>query len=309
MLYLSTINKADTFTAHKVLRSTAAPDGGKFMPMQLPVLDDFALAQFEEMSFGEAVAAIVNLFFGTGLTGWDVDLTIGRQAVELVSIGHKVSVAESWHNPVGLHSYFEQRLYNLVIGDKRNTQAPNPWFCTVVNIAVLFAIYGKYSRQEIYEFDVAVDTADLQMLLAVRYAKKMGLPVRSIILGCTDEDGMWELLTHGDYPTLNKERSIGLEALLWLEFQYAQTEKYCTCIEKKTTYRLSALHLDKFRSDVYVTVVGDNRVKNIMENTMKTDRYRMEERSARAFGALLNHRSKTGEKKNTLLFAQNMSKA
>ena len=309
MLYLSTRNKADSFTAHKVLHSAAAPDGGMFMPMQLPVQDDFALARFEEMSFGETVAAIVNLFFGTTLSGWDVDLTIGRQAVELLAMGHKVSIAESWHNPVGLHSYLAQRLYNLAIGNKQNTQAPNSWFCTVIKIAILFGIYGKYCCQEIYEFDVAVDAADLQMLVAIRYAKKMGLPIRKVIWGCTDGDGIWELLTHGDYPAINKERKIGLEALLWLEFGYGETEKYNGALERKNTYRLNALHLAQLRSDVYVTVVGDDRVKNIIENTKKTDGYQMEECTARAFGALLNHRAKTGEKKYTLLFAQNMAKA
>lgn len=308
MLYLSTRNKADSFTAHKVLHSAAAPDGGMFMPMQLPVQDDFALAQFEEMSFGEAVAAIVNLFFGTALTGWDVDLTIGRQAVELATIGHKVSVAESWHNPVGLHSYLEQRLYNLVIGDKQNTQSPNPWFCTVIKIAILFGIYGKYSRQEIYEFDVAVDTADLQMLLAVRYAKEMGLPVGRIVLGCSDGDGMWDLLTRGEYTALNKDRDIGLEALLWLEFRYSETERYNSSLEKKTTFRLSVLQQEKFRLGLFATVVGDRRVENIMESTMMTNRYRMEITTARAFCALMNYRAKTGENRNTLLLSQNMPK-
>ena len=56
MLYLSTRNKADSFTAHRVLHSAAAPDGGMFMPMQLPVQTDAVLAEFEQMSFGEAVA-------------------------------------------------------------------------------------------------------------------------------------------------------------------------------------------------------------------------------------------------------------
>ena len=309
MLYLSTKNKADSFTAHKVLYSDATPDGGMFMPMQLPVQDDFALARFEEMSFGEAVAIIVNLFFGTTLSGWDVDLTIGRQTVELVSMGHKVSIAESWHNPVGRHSYLEQRLYNLAIGDKENTQAPNAWFRTVVKIAILFGIYGKYSCQEIYEFDVAVDTADLQMLLAVRYAKKMGLPVRRIVLGCSDRDGMWDLLTRGEYSVLNKDRDIVLEALLWLEFRYDETERYNSTLEMRNIYRLSVLQQEQFCFELFATVVGDRRVENIMKSTLMTDRYKMGPGTARAFSALMNYRARTGENKNTLLFSQNMPKS
>lgn len=306
MLYLSTKNKADSFTAYKVLRSAAASDGGMFVPMQIPVQDDFALAQFEKMSFGDAVATVVNLFFGTKLTGWDVDFAIGRQAVDLIPIGHKVSVAESWHNPAGAHAYLVQRLYNLVLGDPRNTLSPNTWFCTVVRIAILFGIYGKCSRREIYEFDVAVDAADLQMLLAVRYAQKMGLPVQKIVLGCTDGDGMWNFLSYGDYTAAKKERNVGFEALLWLEFGYEEVNRYHISLEKKLTYRLNAVRLETFRKKLFGTVVGDHRVKNVVESTVMTNHYQMDSNMARAFGALLNYRAKTGENKNTLLFAQNM---
>lgn len=309
MLYVSTYNKADSFTAYKVLRSAAAPDGGMFMPMQIPALDDFALAQYEQMNFGEAAAAIINLFFGTTLSGWDIDFAIGRQAVDLVPMGHKVSIAESWHNPAGLHNYFLQRLFNIVLGDKQNTKAPNAWFCTVANVAILFGVYGKYSRREIYEFDVAIDTADLQMLLAVRYAQRMGLPIRRIILGCTDGDGMWDLLSYGDYSTINKERNIALEALLWLDFHYAESEHYITAVEEKSTYRINSFLLEQFRSQLYTTVVGDDRVQNLIDSTIMTNRYHMTPNTARAFCALLNYRAKTGENKNTLMFAPNMPNA
>ena len=78
MLYLSTRSKADSFTAYRVLHSDAAPDGGMFLPMQLPVQNDADLAAFAQMNFGEAAAAVLNLFFGTKLSGWDVDFAVGR---------------------------------------------------------------------------------------------------------------------------------------------------------------------------------------------------------------------------------------
>ena len=84
-MYLSTRNKTDSFTAHRVLHSGNAPDGGMFLPMQIPELDEFVLSDYEHMSFSEVTASILNLFFGTNLSGWDVDFAVGRQAVELVS--------------------------------------------------------------------------------------------------------------------------------------------------------------------------------------------------------------------------------
>lgn len=305
MLYLSTKSKADSFTAYKVLHSAAAPDGGMFMPMQIPVQDDYALDRFERMSFGETTAAVINLFFGTKLSGWDVDFTIGRQAVELVHIGHKISVAESWHNTAGSRQYLVQRLYNLAIGNPVNTQKPNAWFCTVVNIAMLFGVYGKFCRQDVYNFDVAVDTEDLQLLLAVRYAQRMGLPVRKIVLGCMEGDGLWDFLSYGDYTAAKKERNVAFEALLWLACGYREVERYHASLEEKVTYRLNTLPLESFRKDLFGTVVGDHRVKNVMENTLKTNAYQMETEMARAFGALLNYRAKTGENRTTLMFGNN----
>lgn len=305
MLYLSTRNKADSFTAHRVLHADAAPDGGMFMPMRLPLQDDVALAAFERMNFGETAASILNLFFGTQLTGWDVDFAVGRQALDLVSAGYKVSLAESWHNPSGTHAYFVQRLYALVTGEKFSVKTPNLWFQTVVNIAVLFGAYGKYCRQDIYEFDVAVQTGDLQHLLAIRYAQKMGLPIRKIILGSLDGDGLWEFLSYGDYQTNRKDRLVGFEALLWLEFGYGEVEIYNCAVLSKHTYRLKELKLEQFRKDLFTTVVGDNRVKNVIDSTFGTNNYRMESSTARAFGALQDYRAKTGENKNTLLFSQN----
>lgn len=303
MLYLSTRNKADSFTAHRVLRSAAAPDGGMFMPMQLPAQNDIALAAFEHMSFGEAAATILNLFFGTKLSGWDVDFAVGRQTVDLVSLGHKISVAESWHNPAGSHAYFAQRLYNLALSEKLNTQPPNAWFSTVVNIAILFGVYGKFCRRDVYEFDVAIETGDFQMLLAVRYAQKMGLPIRKVILGCMDGDGLWDFLSYGDYTAIKKERNIGLEALLWLEFGYGEVQNYMTAIEQKNIYRLKVLPLEQFRKSLFWTVVGDHRAKNVAGSTVQTMEYYMETGTARAFGALQDYRAKTGENKNTLLFS------
>ena len=305
MLYLSTRNKADSFTAYRVLHSETAPDGGMFLPMQLPVQDDVSLAAFEQMSFGETTASILNQFFGTQLTGWDVDFAVGRQALDFVSAGYKISLAESWHNPEGTHNYLVRRLYYLVRGEKYTRDTPNLWFQTVVNIAILFGVYGKYCRQEIYEFDVAVESGDLLLLLAIRYAQKMGLPIRKVILGCLDGDGVWELVSYGNYQTSRKERIVAFEALLWLEFGYEEVQKYVSAILDRKQYGLKDLKFECFRTDLFAAVVGDIRVKNIVESTMRTNNYQMERSTARAFGALQDYRAKNGINKNTLLFARN----
>jgi len=305
LLYISTGNRTNSYTAHKVLRCAAAPDGGMFMPMTLPRQDDISLAAFETMNVGESFATVLNLFFGTNLTGWDVDFAVGRQALDLVSAGYKVSLAESWHNPAGKHEYLVQRLYNLVTRDAHSHVMPNLWFRTAVDIAILFALYAKYCRQEIYEFDIAVETANLQQLLAVRYAQKLGLPIQKVILGCIDGDGLWEFLSFGNYQTGRKERIPCIEGLLWLEFGYAEVARYCDAVEHKAQYKLPELLLPQFRKNLFATVVGNDRVKSVIDSTLRTNNYKMEDSTARAFGALQDYRAKKGNNKNTLLFAQN----
>ena len=251
MLYLSTENRIDSFTAHKVLRCADLTGGGMFLPLHIPIQSDIALAKFENMNAGEAIAAIMNLFFGTQLSGWDVDFAIGRQAIDLVSAGYKVSLAESWHNPMGMHTSLVQRLYHLVTRGEHSYVAPNLWFRTAVDIAILFAVYGKFCRQEIYEFDVALQTGDLQQLLAVRYGQKMGLPIKQIILGSMDGDGLWELFSFGTYQIGRKERLSCLEALLWLEFDYIEAEKYISIFNGKGIYRTSPDKLERLRKDLF----------------------------------------------------------
>lgn len=307
MLYVSTENRIDSFTAHKVLCCEDLPGGGMFLPMSIPVQDDIALAEFENRNVGETIAVVMNIFFGTKLSGWDVEFAVGRQALDLVSAGYKVSLAESWHNPAGTHHSFLMRLYDLVIGQVHSLTAPNLWFRTAVDVAILFSVYGKYCRQEIYEFDVAIQTGDLQQLLAVRYAQKMGLPIRQIILGSLDGDGLWELFSFGTFQAARKHRLSCLEALLWLELEPTETKRYMDAFANKSTYRLNPIMLEQLRNGLFITVVGDDRVKNVIDSTLRSNNYRMEAATARAFAALQDYRAKTGLNKNTLLFARSAS--
>lgn len=257
------------------------------------------------MTFGEAAAFTMNLFFGTQLTGWDVDFAIGRQVMDAVAIGHRVTVAESWHNPAGSHAYMVQRLYALVVGEKFPATKPNTWFYACVDIALLLGAYGKLSRRDILRFDVAVETGDLQMLLAIRYVQKMGLPVEKIILGCFDGDGLWELFSYGDYATGRKDRPACLESLLWLDFGYDITKRYLDTAGKRGIFKVSDSHFDELRSGIYVAVVGDSRTVDVAASTQRTLQYRMDPYAARGFGALQDYRAKYGENRNTLLFSRN----
>ena len=306
MLYVSTRNKVDAFTTYRALRSETAPDGGYFVPMQLPILTDVQFAQLEQMNFGQATAFAMNLLFGTQITGWDVDFAVGRQAVVFNEIGPKVFVSENWHNPAGEFAYFVRRLYALVHGEKFPNEKPNAWFLTAAYIAVLFGAYGQLCRRDVYEFDIAVQTLDLQQMLAIRCAQKMGLPIMKIVLGSLDGDGLWEFFSYGDFATARDVLPTGLESLLWLQLGVHEVQKFLTISQKRGIYKLKLTDLDVLKQGVFVAVVGNSRAKDVAHGAIRSVGYAMEAGTARAFGALQDYRAKHGESRNTLLLADVM---
>ena len=56
MLYVSTRNTTDSYTAYRVLHEDYAPDGGVFAPYRLPIFSSEEHKSFCEKTFGERVA-------------------------------------------------------------------------------------------------------------------------------------------------------------------------------------------------------------------------------------------------------------
>ena len=105
MLYLSTRSKTDSFTAFRALNEDRAPDGGFFVPFRLPVYDSAKIQQLGELSFGDAVAFILNEFFSLDISAWDVDCAIGKVSVKIISTPHRVLLAQLWDNPGDSYIY------------------------------------------------------------------------------------------------------------------------------------------------------------------------------------------------------------
>ena len=78
MLYISTRSKIDSFTAYRALHENCAPDGGAFAPMQLRKFGSDEIELLLRSSFNDAVSTILNYFFSTKLSGFDLDFSIGR---------------------------------------------------------------------------------------------------------------------------------------------------------------------------------------------------------------------------------------
>ena len=68
MLYVTTRNQKDAFTVSHVLRENRGADGGLYVPMRLPKLSKQECSQLLNLSFGQCVAEMLNLFFSFFVT-------------------------------------------------------------------------------------------------------------------------------------------------------------------------------------------------------------------------------------------------
>ena len=59
MLYVTTRGKQDAFTAYRTAHQDRGPDGGFFVPMQMPVFTATDILKQCEKSFGQNVADIL----------------------------------------------------------------------------------------------------------------------------------------------------------------------------------------------------------------------------------------------------------
>jgi len=105
MLYVTTRDKRDAFTAHRAIFEEYGPDGGRYIPFSLPEFSGEEIAALKDKGFSQAVADVLNIFFSARLTGWDVDFCIGRNPIRFMQMNHRIVVAELWRNLDGQFAY------------------------------------------------------------------------------------------------------------------------------------------------------------------------------------------------------------
>ena len=68
MLYVTTRNNRDAYTAQRVLRENRGPDGGLYVPFREPVFSREEIDALKGKSFHQCVAEVLNRLFNTKLT-------------------------------------------------------------------------------------------------------------------------------------------------------------------------------------------------------------------------------------------------
>ncbi len=307
MLYATTRSKTDTYTAHRALWEDRTPDGGFFVPFRMPAVD---IQKVKEGSFSDAVADFLNLFFSAGLTAWDIDCAVGKSAVKIIAMPHRVLLAQFWNNPQGEYAYICYKLFEKLCSGKVGTVTN--WAGIAIRISVLFGIYALTYKMGINSFDLTVNTGDFSTPMAAWYAKKMGLPIGTIVCACNDNSAAWDFIHRGELntamtevktltPELDVSNPFGIERLIYEVFGIEEVKKYLLASEHRRLYQIRPDMMDQISRGMFVSVVGKNRVEAVVSSVYRSNQCVLDPYTAVSYGSLQDYRAKTGESCPTVL--------
>ena len=302
MLYVTTRNNQNPVTTQHVLVNSRAEDGGLYCPLRFPVFSREQLGSLTAMPFNQRIAAVLNLFFSAKLTSWDVDFAIGRYPVRLESLGHRIHMAECWHNPDWSVQRLVTNLSQLVAAEGLE---PGCWTEIAIRIAVLAAALCEPEVFGGETVDVAVVSGEFTLPISLWYARKMGLPVGNIVCCCNENNQLWELVCHGQLktdcvsvPTIVPEADvvlpIHLERLVFGCGGLEQVAKYLSACRTGTAYTVGEELLGELRKGLFVSVVSSSRIQSAIPNVYHSHGYLLAPESALAYSGLLDYRVKTG---------------
>ena len=305
MLYVTTRNKFDTYTVHRANQSDRGPDEGLYLPFRLPKLEREQLLSSKNSTFCQRMAYVLNLLCGCQLTAWDVELCGGKNPAQLVSMSHRIQIAEVWHNHDLDFTQLENRLAARICGYEEGTKKPTSWLGIAARIGMLFALYGELLSADVLSadslFDVTVAAGDFATPMAAWYAREMGLPVGNIV--CNHDDScIWDLLHQGQIRTDGSVPE-NLERLISGTLGVEENLRFCECVEKGKLYKTMPGMLEQLRQGMYAAVISQERITALIPSVYRTAGYVMDEKTAMAYGGLQDYRAKTGENRLALLWS------
>lgn len=305
MLYVTTRGNRDAFTAHRTLCTDTAPDGGFFIPMQFPRLSENELQRLLAHPYEEIVAHVLNVFFSSGLTKWDVSLCAGRNTARVLETNSKILIAELWHNPGESFDCVIQALFHRVFGGNANRK-PSEWFIIAVKIAVLFGVYGELCRQGLWVYgdklDLSVPADDFTYPIAAMYAIDMGLPLGMIVCNCIQTQEVWNLIHRGaaNISAMQEQLKGGIERLVLLRLDDASMKR----LHNGRSFSVGTESVENLRDGLFCVVSGSGRVSNALNSILSTSNRIVTPTTALCVAGLGDYRAKTGESRLTLILEQ-----
>ena len=320
MLYVTTRNSTEVYTAHRVLTLKRGPDGGLFVPYRIPVFSEQEILALGQRKFNANLAEGLNLLFGVHLTGYDLDLAIGRHSVRLQQLGQRIIMGECWHNTDWTFDRIIKDICALLVKNGDSSLEDQGWAGVGIRIAVLFGIFGEMIREGIASFerkiDISVVSGDFDGPMAAWYARAMGLPIGNIICCCNENAALWDFVCHGQLRTDGTARNTmvpegdilvpqGLERLISLYGGQLEVERYVASLHEGSTYYLEDTMIRRLRQGLYVTVSSETRIINAIPTAFSTHHYVLCPAAALAYCGLQDYRARTGDMPNALILSEN----
>lgn len=306
MLYVSTRNTTDTFTAHHALHEAFAPDGGIYVPFHLPEFSSADLLRMRENSCCNTIAELLNLFFGTHLTGWDVECVIGRSPFKIESVGQRLIISEVWRNPDSSAKYLLDRLYQLSCGDTYIGMQPTGWALIAIQISLLFGIYSTMDISLVEKLDIALPAGDFSEITAIVYSKAMGLPIGLTICACSESSAVWDFICRGELST-NVNPPVYFEAFIFKMLGAEAVAGYLNACANKRVFFIDETRQATISSAMAASVVSTQRIDSVITGMYQSNKYNMDHNSALSYSALQDYRARSGVNKTTLILAKKRS--
>jgi len=319
VLYVTTRIGEDVFTSHRALTENRGPEGGFYVPMRLPAMDEDQIAALADSTFSQNVAGVLNLFFGTDLDGRGVELAIGKNPVKMVALNARIAVAKAWNNPVFRFDRLVNGLEKAIRQSDHINKIPSDWLMIAARIAVLFGTYGLFLQNRMLQkgqkFDVALPSGDLSALMAAWYAKKMGLPVGTIVCCCNENNGMWHLLHKGELrtdvlalsthtPHCDFTIPADLERLIFSVLGHGEVRRFCEIMRTGGTYSPEPEALERLREGIHVSVVSGKRMASTIPNLYKTTGFLSDPYTALTYSGLIDYRASGGVSRQALIISE-----
>ena len=141
--------------------------------------------------------------------------------------------------------------------------------------------------------------------MALWYARRMGLPIGTILCGCNENGMVWELLHRGEAdtdvlavrtttPEADFALPPNLERLIHGALGQEEALRYWWSCTEGSNYTVSEIDMTSLSGGMFAAVVSMDRIATIISSVYRTNRYVLEPYGALAYGALSDYRARTG---------------
>lgn len=230
-------------------------------------------------------------------------------------MGQNIYMLECWHDPAGREDAVLANLSALLSEGGALTE----WAETASRAAVLFAAVGQLLQQGLVRRNGAVDVAcmagSLRPAASAWYAKAWLAPIGRVLCACNENDGLWELLHDGVFPTdklsvptSTPEADIALPDALERLVQAIGGEdelaRYLAAVQLGEDYAPQEEALAALRGTLCAEVISRERIAATIRNTQRSPGYRLSPYDAACFAAIQDGRARLRTTRPCLLLSQ-----